>query len=171
MYQAGVQAAIEGRLVDAVLAWEETLRESPDHAEARANLERARARLRADAERASPELRLRRARAALAEHRYAAARLELDRLLYRRPDDAEALLLRAETLRITGEADASLADAERALALRPADPAPLRAVGEAYRARGDRDRARYYLELFVAAAEPEPDLATVTRDVRAELGD
>src|SRR5262249_43959346 len=86
------------------------------------------------------------ARAAVADHRWPVARIELDDLLEAHPDDAAALLLRADVRRAQGDSDGAAADAAHALALRPANPAPLRLLGEALAAT-DPERSRYYLEL------------------------
>jgi hypothetical protein len=77
--------------------------------------------------------------------------------------------LRAELRRATGDAAGAIADAQRALALQPGDPGPLRALGESYLAAGEPARGRYYLELFLQAADIDPALGAEARTVRAEL--
>ena len=88
------------------------------------------------------------ARAAIAEHRWPDAQVELDRLIAGHPDDRAAFLLRCEVRRALDNPRGAADDATRALQLRPGDPTAVRLLGEALTAAGDREKGRYYLELY-----------------------
>ena len=88
------------------------------------------------------------ARAAIAEHRWPDAEAELDQRIVAHPDDRAAFLLRCEVRRAQGNPRGAADDAMRALQLRPGDPTAVRLLGETLTAAGDREKGRYYLELY-----------------------
>jgi Flp pilus assembly protein TadD len=71
-------------------------------------------------------------------------------------------------LRILGDIRGSLREGLAALALAPADPDALHAVGLAYHARGDDAAARKYLEAFLGT-HPELEVAAETQALLATI--
>ena len=145
LYRAGVCAAALGTLRDAVRAWEGALERDTAHGAARRNLDQARARLGAEGD-GTIAAAVGKTRALLDAREYAAARVEIDRLLGR-GGVAGALLLRAEASLGLRDGDASLRDARAALAADPSLVAAYRVMGESLRLAGETDRAAYYPDL------------------------
>ena len=150
LYRAGVCAAALGKLEDAVRAWEGALERDTAHGAARRNLDQARARLGAEGD-GTIAAAVGKTRALLDAREYAAARVEIDRLLGR-GGVAGALLLRAEASLGLRDGDASLRDARAALAADPSLVAAYRVMGESLRLAGETDRAAYYLEIYAERA-------------------
>jgi protein O-GlcNAc transferase len=80
------------------------------------------------------------------------ALIEIGAALALRPDDAEALLNRANVLRSLGRLDAALADLDRASAIRPGWPQALNNRGTVLKAMGCFDQALASYDQALAAA-------------------
>jgi Flp pilus assembly protein TadD len=84
------------------------------------------------------------------------------------PGHLGARVALCHVLRILGDIRGALREGMAALALAPADPDALHAVGLAYHARGDDAAARKYLEAFLGT-NPEFEVAVETRALLASL--
>jgi cytochrome c-type biogenesis protein CcmH/NrfG len=78
------------------------------------------------------------------------------------PGHLGARVALCHVLRILGDVKGSIREGLAALALAPADPDALHAVGLAYHARGDDKASRKYLEAFLAT-NPEFEVGVETK--------
>jgi tetratricopeptide (TPR) repeat protein len=120
---------------------------------------------------ALPGLLIDRATARADQGRDLEAARDLDRALDLRPNDAEALALRASTLRRTGSLAAARVDAEAALALDPTHPGALLELGNVARLTGAPDDARRAWMRLLAESPDSPEAAAARENLaRLDVG-
>lgn len=112
-----------------------------------------------------PGLLVDRATARADQGRDLEAARDLDRALDLRPGDAEALTLRATTLRRLGDLGAAAADAQAALAAHPDHPAALLESGNILRLQGDPDAARAVWLRLISVAPDGPEAAAARENL------
>ncbi|MQX36570.1 tetratricopeptide repeat protein [Roseospira navarrensis] len=114
---------------------------------------------------ALPDLLIDRATARADQGRDSAAADDLDRALSLRPNDAEALALRASTLRRLGALAAARADAEAALARDPTHPGALLERGNIHRLAGEASAARAAWMRLLETAPDSPEAAAARENL------
>jgi tetratricopeptide (TPR) repeat protein len=161
-YKAGAARLLLGKVDPAIDAWKRALALDPENVGLRDKLERL-YELRERMVKFSvlepakgpppPEMRLIGAEDLLAAGRAGAALVEIDAVLAKREGSADGLFARGHALVSLGRYDEAAESYRLARAAEPEWAAPLKALGDVYRRMGDERLARYYYELFLAAAE------------------
>ena len=161
-YKAGAARLLLGKVDPAIDSWKRALALDPDNGGLRDKLERLyelRERMVkfavVEPPKAAPppEMRLIGAEDLLAAGRAGAALVEIDAVLAKREGSADGLFARGHALVALGRYDEAAESYRLARAAEPEWAAPLKALGDVYRRMGDERLARYYYELFLAAAD------------------
>jgi tetratricopeptide (TPR) repeat protein len=167
-YKKGVALEKKGDRAGAIKAWELTLLFSPEHARARRSIEVARER---EGRKAPPDRDqiLERARALTADGRGATAIALLDPAFDRAGagGDVDLLAARAQARLGSGDTPGAISDWNLVLSLDPRRGDAWLGLGDAYAAAGDKPRARWFYEGFLARAGSDPDAAEVRKRLEA----